>query len=55
MTAQTHHEQVRSDRRIGYHALYGPTDNDDGGEQLPGQLGIDDITDGFHRSQRPAG
>jgi len=55
LTAQTHHEQVRSDRRIGYHALYGPTDDDNGGEQLPGQLSIDDLTDEFtHRDGRPA-
>ncbi|MDI9941575.1 DDE-type integrase/transposase/recombinase [Rhodococcus sp. IEGM 1351] len=52
LTAHLHHEQVRSDRRIGYHALYGPTDNDNdndnddgGGGQIPGQLSIDDLTD----------
>jgi putative transposase len=40
LMAQTHHEQLRTDRRIGYHALYGQA-GDDG--QIPGQLSIDDI------------
>nr|WP_239656985.1 integrase [Mycobacterium riyadhense] len=39
MTATAHHEQLRHDERIGYHALYG--DND----QIPGQLSLDDIDD----------
>ena len=38
LTAAAHHEQLRGDERIGYHALYG----DDG--QIPGQLSIDDLT-----------
>jgi transposase InsO family protein len=37
LTATAHHEQLRRDERIGYHALYG----DDG--QIPGQLSIDDV------------
>jgi putative transposase len=50
LTAQTHHEQVRADRRIGYDALFsGRVDGDDGdgghGEQNSGQLSIVDITD----------
>ncbi|WP_204815100.1 DDE-type integrase/transposase/recombinase [Mycobacterium riyadhense] len=39
LTATAHHEQLRHDERIGYHALYG--DND----QIPGQLSLDDIDD----------
>ena len=37
LTAAAHHEQLRRDERIGYHALYG----DNG--QIPGQLSIDDV------------
>ena len=37
LTAAAHHEQLRRDERIGYHALYG----DDG--EIPGQLSIDDL------------
>ncbi|MFC9769364.1 hypothetical protein [Rhodococcus jostii] len=37
---------MRSDRRIGYDAVYGPNDNDDGsGGQVPGLLSIEDLTD----------
>nr|WP_239657387.1 hypothetical protein [Mycobacterium riyadhense] len=45
LTATAHHEQLRHDERIGYHALYG--DND----QIPGQLSLDDIDDkgGYQR------
>ena len=39
LTAAAHHEQLRGDERIGYHALYGSSD--DG--QIPGQLSIDDL------------
>src|SRR6476660_2130663 len=39
LTAAAHHEQLRRDERIGYHALYGSSD--DG--QIPGQLSIDDL------------
>jgi putative transposase len=39
LTAHTHHEQVRADRRIGYDALFGGGD-----PQIPGQFSIDDIT-----------
>jgi len=42
LTAQTHHEQVRADRRIGYDALFGARIAGDEG-QIPGQLSIDDI------------
>jgi putative transposase len=37
LTAAAHHEQIRRDERIGYHALYGH----DG--EIPGQLSIDDV------------
>jgi hypothetical protein len=36
LTAAAHHEQLRDDERIGYHALYGDHD-------LPGQLSLTDI------------
>ena len=39
LTAAAHHEQLRRDERIGYHALYGSSD--DG--QIPGQLSIDHL------------
>jgi transposase InsO family protein len=39
LTAAAHHAQLRRDERIGYHALYGNTD--DG--EIPGQLSIDDL------------
>ncbi|MFH5232883.1 DDE-type integrase/transposase/recombinase [Antrihabitans spumae] len=41
LTAQTHHEQVRADRRIGYDALFGGSDEG----EVPGQPSIDDILD----------
>ncbi|EUA51333.1 putative tRANSPOSASE [Mycobacterium xenopi 3993] len=37
--AAAHHEQLRGDERIGYHALYGSSE--DG--EIPGQLSIDDV------------
>jgi putative transposase len=37
LTATAHHEQLRGDERIGYHALYGQ----DG--EIPGQMSIDDL------------
>lgn len=40
LTAAAHHEQLRRDERIGYHALYGQSGDDD---QIPGQLSIDDF------------
>ena len=39
LTAAAHHEQLRGDERIGYHALY------DAHDQIPGQLSIDDVAD----------
>ena len=48
LTAAAHHEQLRRDERIGYHALYG--DSEDG--QIPGQLSIDDLD---CRRRRPRG
>lgn len=39
LTAAAHHQQLRRDERIGYHALYGADD------QIPGQLSIDDVID----------
>jgi putative transposase len=38
LTAAAHHEQIRRDERIGYHALYSSDDDD----EIPGQLSIDD-------------
>jgi transposase InsO family protein len=35
LTADAHHEQLRREARIGYHALYGPADG-----QIHGQLGL---------------
>ncbi|BCQ08886.1 transposase [Mycobacterium heckeshornense] len=37
LTAAAHHEQLRRDERIGYHALYGQ----DG--EIAGQLSLDDL------------
>ena len=37
LTAAAHHEQIRRDERIGYHALYSTSD-----DEIPGQLSIDD-------------
>ncbi|MDZ7881455.1 MAG: DDE-type integrase/transposase/recombinase [Mycobacterium sp.] len=45
LTAQTHHEQIRADRRIGYDALFSNADGDGDGEQIAGQLSIDGIAD----------
>jgi putative transposase len=50
LTAHTHHEQIRADRRIGYDALFsGRVDIDGDGDgddpQIPGQLNIDDVID----------
>ncbi|WP_230865329.1 DDE-type integrase/transposase/recombinase [Mycobacterium canetti] len=42
LTAAAHHEQLRRDERIGYHALYGDSGDE---SQIPGQLSIDDVTD----------
>jgi putative transposase len=39
LTAAAHHEQIRRDERIGYHALYGAH----GDGEIPGQLSIDDL------------
>ena len=36
LTADAHHRQVRRDEQIGFDALYS--------NEIPGQLGIDDIT-----------
>ena len=38
LTAEAHHQQLRHDQRIGYHALY----SDDNGE-IPGQLSLDEV------------
>lgn len=57
LTAATHHEQIRADRRIGYNALFTnstPEDGDSNGNsnsnsngnvEVPGQLSIDDLND----------
>ena len=40
LVADTHHEQVAADERIGFHALYSTATAQT--DQLPGQLSIDD-------------
>jgi putative transposase len=50
LTAQTHHEQVRADRRIGYDALFGDTAGNGDEAQIPGQLSIDDVADLTNRN-----
>jgi transposase InsO family protein len=43
LVADTHHQQVAGDERIGFHALYSTGQQSaPEGEQLPGQLSIDD-------------
>nr|WP_308340737.1 Mu transposase C-terminal domain-containing protein [Rhodococcus sp. USK10] len=41
LTAATHHEQLRGNERIGYHALYGTTDTD-GADENPDPPSLDD-------------
>ncbi|MGV0994347.1 MAG: transposase, partial [Mycobacterium sp.] len=43
LTAATHHEQIRADRRIGYNALFTTGPAQTGDAQVPGQLSIDDL------------
>jgi hypothetical protein len=50
LTARTHHEQVRADRRIGYDALFGDTAGDGDQGQVPGQLSIDGVADLIDRN-----
>ncbi len=53
LTAAAHHQQIRDDQRIGFHALYGsdnPPDTADATEsvadgQVPGQLALTDLID----------
>lgn len=54
LTAAAHHQQVKDDRRIGFHALYGEPDNTTevtdttegvGAGQVPGQLALTDLID----------
>lgn len=40
LTAAAHHEQLRDDERIGYHALYGAQATATDDNQLPGQLAL---------------
>ncbi|GAB90136.1 DDE-type integrase/transposase/recombinase [Gordonia rhizosphera] len=49
LTAQTHHEQIRRDHRIGYDALFADAADTDtavtaADTEIPGQLSIDDLT-----------
>jgi hypothetical protein len=47
LTAQTHHEQIRADRRIGYDALFGDRHPHGEGEfdgEVAGQMSITDLT-----------
>jgi len=39
LVADTHHQQIAADERIGFHALYSSAP-----DQIPGQLSIDDLT-----------
>ena len=44
LTAHTHHQQVRADRRIGYDALFGDSHGESEGDgEVSGQLSITDI------------
>jgi putative transposase len=43
LTAQAHHEHVRGDQRIGFHALFGTNADTDDSDQVPGQLSLTDI------------
>jgi putative transposase len=43
LTAQAHHEHVRGDQRIGFHALFGTNGDTDDSDQVPGQLSLTDI------------
>jgi len=51
LTAQTHHEHLRADRRIGYDALFGASENNSeassatahAAHEVPGQLSITDL------------
>ena len=43
LTAQAHHEHVRGDQRIGFHALFGTDTDTDDSDQVPGQLSLTDI------------
>ena len=54
LTAAAHHQQVKDDRRIGFHALYGGPDNTTevtdttesvAAGQVPGQLALTDLID----------
>jgi hypothetical protein len=54
LTAQTHHEQVRADRRIGYDALFGDDAGNGDEAQIPGQLSIDDVKDLTNRNETSA-
>jgi putative transposase len=51
LVADTHHQQVADDERIGFHALYSTSPEP---EQIPGQLTIDDtaLGDGQTRQQK---
>ena len=47
LVADAHHQQVATDERIGFHALYSTGQQTPQAGQLPGQLTIDDaLTDG---------
>ena len=50
LTAAAHHQQIRDDHRIGFHALYGSDNATDAtesvaAEQVPGQLALTDLID----------
>jgi hypothetical protein len=45
LTAAAHHEQIRTDHRIGYNALFTTNPAETGDGQIPGQLSIDDLDD----------
>lgn len=43
LVAAAHHEQVRNDERIGFHALYSSATDSAAPEQVPGQMSIEDL------------
>jgi len=45
LVADTHHQQIADDERIGFHALYSTAPAPAAGNQIPGQVSIDDLTD----------
>ena len=54
LVADTHHQQIAADERIGFHALYSTAPDSAATPQIPGQLSIDDcLTDGDGAAGEP--